>query len=54
MQPSNIDSLEVGHDTPRPSKTNKNEEAQDVSSTSMKTTSISPKKGGDGGEIDGA
>jgi hypothetical protein len=30
----NIDSPEVAHDTPGPSKTKKNEEAQDVSSTS--------------------
>jgi hypothetical protein len=51
---SDIDSSEVAHDTPGPNKTKKNEEAQDVSSTSAKTASISPKKGGDGREIDGA
>ena len=38
------------HDTPRPSKTNKDEEVQDVNNTSSKTTSISPEQGGDGGE----
>jgi hypothetical protein len=50
---SDIDSPEAAHDTPGPSKTKKNEEAQDVSSTSVKTASISPAQGGDGGEIDG-
>jgi hypothetical protein len=50
---SDIDSLETAHATPRPNKTKKNEEAQDVNNTSAKTTSISPKKGGDGGETDG-
>jgi hypothetical protein len=50
---SDIDSPEAAHDTPGPSKTKKNEEAQDVSSTSVKTASISPEQGGDGGEIDG-
>jgi hypothetical protein len=49
-----IDSPETTHDTPRPSKTKKNEEAQDVNNTSAKTASISPKKGGVGEEIDGA
>jgi hypothetical protein len=50
---SDIDSPEEVHDTPGPSKTKKNEDAQDVSSTSAKTTSISPEQGGDGREIDG-
>jgi hypothetical protein len=50
---SDIDSPEAMHDTPGPSKTNKTEEAQDVSSTSAKTTSISLDQGGDGGEMDG-
>jgi hypothetical protein len=54
MELSDIDSPEAAHDTPGPSKTKKNEEAQDVSSTSVKTASISPEQGGDGGEIDGA
>jgi hypothetical protein len=51
---SDIDSPEAPHDTPRPNKTKKNEEAQDVSINSTKTASISPEKGGDGREIDGA
>jgi hypothetical protein len=50
---SDIDSPEAMHDTPGPSKTKKNEEAQDVDSTSVKTASISPEQGGDGREIDG-
>jgi hypothetical protein len=50
---SDIDSPETTHDTPGPSKTKKNEEAQDINSTSAKTASISPEQGGDGGEIDG-
>jgi hypothetical protein len=54
VEMSDIDSPEAVHDTPGPSKTKKNEEAQDVSSTSVKTASISPEQGGDGGEIDGA
>jgi hypothetical protein len=41
------------HDTPGPSKTKKDEEAQDVNSTSAKTTSISLEQGGDGGELGG-
>jgi hypothetical protein len=53
MELYDIDSSKTVHDTPRPRKTKKNEEAQDVSSTSTKTTSISPEQGGDGGEIDG-
>jgi hypothetical protein len=48
---SDIDSPEATHDTPGPIKTKKNEEAQDVHSTSVKTASISPEKGGDGEEI---
>jgi hypothetical protein len=48
-----IDSLEATHNTPGPNKTKKNEEPQDVSSTSTKIASISPLQGGDGGEIDG-
>jgi hypothetical protein len=35
------------------SKTKKNEEAQNVSNTSVKTASISLEQGGDGEEIDG-
>jgi hypothetical protein len=51
---SDIDKPEAAHDTPGLSKTKKNEEAQYVRSTSVKTSSISPKKGGDGEEIDSA
>jgi hypothetical protein len=40
-------------DTPRPSKTNKTDEVQDLSSASVNTASMSPEKGGDGEEIDG-
>jgi hypothetical protein len=50
---SDIDSPETAQDTPRPSRTKKTEEVQDLDSASVKTASISPKKGGDGGEIDG-
>jgi hypothetical protein len=50
---SNLDSPGEMHDTPEPSKMKKNEDTQDVSNTSAKTTSISPEQGGDGGEIDG-
>ena len=53
MEMPDIESPEIMHDTPWPSKTKKNEEAQYVSSTSLKTASISPEQGGDGGEIDG-
>jgi hypothetical protein len=42
VEMSDIDSPETAHDTPGPSKTKKTEEAQDVSSTSVKTASISP------------
>jgi hypothetical protein len=48
-----IDSPEATHDTLGPSKTKKNEEARDFHSTSAKTASISPEKGGYGEEIDG-
>jgi hypothetical protein len=53
MEISDIDSPKEAHDTLGPIKTKKNEDAQDVSSTSAKTTYISPKKGGDGEEIEG-
>lgn len=45
-----IDSPELVHDTPGPSKTKKDEEVQDVNSAFVKTTSISPTQGGVGGE----
>jgi hypothetical protein len=40
-------------DTPRPNKTKKDDEVQDVHRTSTKTTSISPTQGGDGEELGG-
>jgi hypothetical protein len=48
---SNVDNPEAMPDTPRPRKTKKDVEIQDVHSTSTKTTSISPVKGGDGEEL---
>jgi hypothetical protein len=53
MELSNINSLEAAHDTLGPSKTKKNEEAQDICSTLAKTTFVSPEKGGDDEDIDG-
>jgi hypothetical protein len=50
---SDVDNLETTQDTPGPSKTKKNEDAQDVNNTSAKTASISPEQGGDGEELDG-
>jgi hypothetical protein len=49
----NVDSPKAVHNTPGPRNTKKNEEAQDVHSTSAETPSISPERGVDGGEIDG-
>ena len=51
---SDIDNSETTHDTLGPSQTKKNEEAHDVKITSAKTSSISPKQGGDGEELDGS
>jgi hypothetical protein len=45
-----LDRLETTHkehDTPRPNKTKKTEEVQDLSSASGKTASVSPNRGGD-------
>jgi hypothetical protein len=42
---------EAMQDTPRPSKTKKNDKVEDVPSMSTKTTSISPMQGGDGDEL---
>ena len=50
---SNMDSPEAMPDTPGPSKTKKDDEAQDVHSRSMKTTLISPVQGGDCEELGG-
>jgi hypothetical protein len=43
MEISNIDNPENAQDTPGPNKTKKTEEVQDLSSASVKTSSISPK-----------
>jgi hypothetical protein len=48
---SDIDSLETAHDTPGPSGEKKTGEVQEIDSASVKTTSISPEKGGDGEEL---
>jgi hypothetical protein len=50
---SDVDSPEAMSDTPGPRKTKKDDEVQDVPSTSTKTTSISPAQGGDGEELGG-
>jgi hypothetical protein len=44
---------EVMPDTPKPSRTKKDDEVEDIFSTSMKTASISPMQGGDGDELGG-
>jgi hypothetical protein len=53
VEMSDVDSVETVTDTPGPSKTKKNEEAQDVHNTLAKTAFISPEQGGDDEEIDG-
>jgi hypothetical protein len=53
MEISDLDNPETAPNTPVPSKIKKTEEVHDLYSTSMKITSISEEKGGDGGEIDG-
>jgi hypothetical protein len=50
---SDVESPEDILDTPRPRKTKKDDEVQDIHSTSMKTTLISPVQGGDGEELGG-
>jgi hypothetical protein len=50
---SDVDSPETMSDTPRPSNTKKYDEVHDVHNTSTKTSSISPEKGDDGGELGG-
>jgi hypothetical protein len=47
---SDIENPETTHDTTGPSKTKNTKESKDVSSTSVKTASISPERGGDGEE----
>jgi hypothetical protein len=51
---SDLDSLEVVHDTLGPSKTKKTEEVHDLDNASVKTDSISTEQGGDDRETDGA
>jgi hypothetical protein len=50
---SDMDSPEAMLDTPGPRKNKKDDEVQDVHSTSTKTTLISPAQGGDGEELGG-
>ena len=50
---SDVDSPEAMLDTPRPRKTKKDVEVQDIHNTSMKTASLSPAKGGDDEELGG-
>jgi hypothetical protein len=50
---SDPDSPETVHDTPRPNKTKKTEEVQDLRSASGNTASVSPDRGGDEEEING-
>jgi hypothetical protein len=50
---SDVDKSEAMPDTPGPSKTKKDDEVQDIHSTSTNTTSISPAQGGDGEELGG-
>jgi hypothetical protein len=50
---SDVDSPEAMTDTPGPCKTKKDVEVQYIHSTSMKTTSLTPAKGGDDEELGG-
>jgi hypothetical protein len=50
---SNEEIPQAMSDTPGPRKTKKDDEFENVPSTSMKTTSISPAQGGDGDELGG-
>jgi hypothetical protein len=50
---SDVDSPKAMLDTPKPSKTNKDDEVQYVHRTSTNTTLISPAQGGDGEELGG-
>jgi hypothetical protein len=51
--PDNPETTQKEHDTPKPSKTKKTEEVEDLSRASGKTTSVSPNRGGDDEEING-
>jgi hypothetical protein len=48
---SDIDNPEIAQDTPGPTRTKKIEEVQELDIASVKTTSISPERGGDGEEL---
>jgi hypothetical protein len=48
---SEIDNPETMKYTPRPRRTKKTKEVQELDSASVKTASISPEKGGDGEEL---
>ena len=48
-----MDSPEAMLDTPGPRKTKKDDEVQDIHSTSTETTLLSPAQGGDGEELGG-
>jgi hypothetical protein len=50
---SDVNSPEAMSDTPGPRKTQKDVDVQDVHSTSINTTSISPAQGGDCEEVGG-
>jgi hypothetical protein len=45
--PDSPETTHKEHDTPRPSRMKKTEEVQDLSSSSGKTASVSPDRGGD-------
>jgi hypothetical protein len=49
---SNIDNPKITHDTPRPRRTKKTKEVQELYSEFVKTASISSEKGSDGKELD--
>jgi hypothetical protein len=53
IEMSDVDSPEAMPDTPRPRKTKKDVEFQDIHNTSTKTASLSPVKGGDEEELGG-
>jgi hypothetical protein len=50
---SDLDIPETTYDTPRPNRTNKTNEVQDLSNDSENTTSVSPERGGDDEDING-
>jgi hypothetical protein len=50
---SDLDIPETTYDTPRPNRTNKNDQVQDLSNDSENNTSVSPDRGGDDEDING-